>query len=75
MIEVTLQDFKEWAFHPCTEKFVKQLSEDRTLIADSLAGGKYQDFTEMKRIIGKCQAIADVLNTIQEFKLLEEQNV
>jgi len=74
MIELTREEFKEWAFHPATQHFVKALTEKRQSYLEQLGNNFFRDEDAIQRAIGICQSLKASIEAIESYKMTEVQD-
>lgn len=72
MIELTLPEFKEWAFNPCTEIFVDRLKKIRSESLEHLGSNFHKTPEAIQRTIGTCQSLQATIDSIESYKIVQE---
>lgn len=74
MTDLTIQDFKEWAFNPVTIHFVNELINKRNDYLEKLGNNVYQGKIEIiQKEIGVCQALKATIEAIESYKEAENE--
>lgn len=69
MIELTQDDFKEWAFNPVTQDFVTKLIEQRNKFLEQLGSNFYKEQDSIQKTIGICQSLKATIDSIESYKV------
>jgi hypothetical protein len=69
MIELTREEFKEWAFNPATQHFVGVLTDKRNDCLEQLGSGFYKDGDSIQKAIGICQSLKATIDAIESYKM------
>ena len=59
MQAVSHDTFEEWKHHPVTKRLLKMLNDDRETMKEGLLNNAFDEELE---VIGRCRAIAIILN-------------
>lgn len=72
MIELTQEEFKEWAFNPATQHFVGVLTDKRNACLEQLGSNYHKDLDSIQRAIGVCQSLKATIEAIESYKGVED---
>lgn len=72
MIELTREEFKEWAFNPATQHFVGVLADKRNFCLEQLGSNYHKDQDSIQRAIGVCQSLKATIDAIESYKGAED---
>ena len=73
MIELTRDDFKEWAFNQVTQHFVGVLTDKRNACLEQLGSNFFRDENSIQRAIGICQSLKATIEAIESYKGVEDE--
>jgi len=72
MIELTREEFKEWASYPATQHFIGVLTDKRNACLEQLGSNYHRDQDSIQRAIGICQSLKATIEAIESYKGAED---